>query len=414
MAKKQTNWITIPEETVHTPVSNKKGEPPVKNKLFWGASFVVLIVVTFALLAPSQFNELLRGSLFDAPGAGNPTAGVFDGEEGTEEEVVMEMQEEAEEEVVEEEEEDIFESEPVVQAEDEAVAIAIEPLEEAESIEIEPTAEDCGKDVECFVTHLADCSLAKVNYGYKIMGQSFEADLDLTGEEDENCLVDAKFTKSPLLINLNGKEANCKLEKGEYNESSLQAKFSNPDEALNSCSGSAIDVLSQYASLMGGAKEEAKPEEEKSDAQTDLIEELNAQLEQIQSQRAEDLKAMQDLVDIVQDQKEEEVHAAAQYPAEIPTSINSTANIGQPPAVQPGFRLNPYRVTVTPEETLRQNMAQGFQYAQQSQPVYQQTNYQSVPSASQTPETGPSEVLFITFILTFLGLVSWKLLRTFA
>ncbi|MCK5608177.1 hypothetical protein KAR91_40220, partial [Candidatus Pacearchaeota archaeon] len=86
MSKKQTNWITIPEETVHTPVSNKKGEPPVKNKLFWGASFVVLIVVTFALLAPSQFNELLRGSLFDAPGAGNPTAGVFGGEDDSAEE----------------------------------------------------------------------------------------------------------------------------------------------------------------------------------------------------------------------------------------------------------------------------------------------------------------------------------------
>ncbi|MCK5612769.1 hypothetical protein KAR91_63435, partial [Candidatus Pacearchaeota archaeon] len=320
------------------------------------------------------------------------------------------------------EEESIFESEPVVQAEDEAVAIAIEPLDEAESIEIEPaepTAEDCGKDVECFITHLADCSLAKVNYGYQIMSQSFEADLDLTGEEDGNCLVDAKFTKSPLLINLNGKEANCKLEKGEYTESSLQAKFSNPDEALNSCSGSAIDVLSQYASLIGGGSQtEPEPEkEEEVDAQADLIEELNAQLEQIQSQRAEDLKAMQDLVDVVQDQKEEELHTSAQDPVEIPTSINSTATIGQPPAVQPGFRLNPYRVAVTPEETLRQNMAQGAQYAQQtqpSQPVYQQANYQPVPSVGQTPETGPSEVLFIAFVLTFLGLVGWKFLRTFA
>ncbi|MBU0578187.1 hypothetical protein KJ742_05000 [Patescibacteria group bacterium] len=68
MAKKSSHWVTIPEETVHTPVSKtpkKSKQGPVKNKLFWGAGFVVLVIFTFALVAPNQMASLLQGNLFD-------------------------------------------------------------------------------------------------------------------------------------------------------------------------------------------------------------------------------------------------------------------------------------------------------------------------------------------------------------
>ena len=80
MPKKTTNWITIPDEKLHTPADSaakKKGPEHAINKWFWGIAFVVVIVITFALLAPSQFNQLLRGSLFDAPGTGDPTKGIL-------------------------------------------------------------------------------------------------------------------------------------------------------------------------------------------------------------------------------------------------------------------------------------------------------------------------------------------------
>ena len=68
--KKSTHWVTIPEEKVHTPASSGKsakrsGSAPVKNKVFWGAAFVVLVVFTFALLAPRQMANILQGNLFE-------------------------------------------------------------------------------------------------------------------------------------------------------------------------------------------------------------------------------------------------------------------------------------------------------------------------------------------------------------
>jgi len=80
--KKDTRWITIPEDTLHTPVSTpaKKSEglksmasAPVKNKFFWGVGFVAVILVSSAMLAPDQFNKIVQGNLFDAPGVTPPT-----------------------------------------------------------------------------------------------------------------------------------------------------------------------------------------------------------------------------------------------------------------------------------------------------------------------------------------------------
>lgn len=406
MPKKTAHWITIPDEKLHTPVAdageNQKVSKPVKNKWFWGIAFVVVIVVTFALLAPNQFNELLRGSLFDAPGVGSPVASPMDLLEPDNSDQEETLEEAAPEEPVEAEEEGVYEEEPVVQPEEEAVSISVEPISEPEEIVIEPVGpevEDCGKDVPCFVAHLADCSLAKVSYSYEAMGQAFEADLEITGEEAGHCLVDAMFTKSPALINLTDKEAHCKLEKGEYTEASLQAKFSDPNEVLSKCSGSAISVLEQYSALLETTEPEPEaPTEE--DAQAQLIEELAKQVEQLQQQRELDIKTMEDLA-----------KSAAPTPT-VPPSVTTTTTFGQPPAVQPGFRPNPYTVAMTPEQMLMQNQAIGVQVAQapvvQPQPAYQ------APAVAATPDSGPSDILFIVFTLAFLGLVSWKFIRVFA
>lgn len=288
--KKETKWITIPEEILHTPVSGQKGKTKtVGNKLFWGISFIVLVVVTFALLAPTQFNELLRGSLFDAPGVESPTEGIFGGEEEVaEEEVTEEVMEEPEEVVA--EEEVMIEAEPVVQPEEEAVDIVIEPIVEPEEVIIEPVEEVMEEPAEEVV-------------------------------------------------------------------------------------------------------------EEEPDAQAELVQSLSEQIEQLQKQREEDLKAMEELVTLV----EEEVKPAA------PPSVTTTTTLGQPPALVPGFRVNPYRVAQTPEQVLQQNLASGAQFAQApAQPVIKP------PAVSTTPDTGPSEILLITFALTFLGAMLWKLVRVFA
>lgn len=71
MTKKSTHWVTIPEEKVHTPASKtsrKEGRMTGKGKLFWGAGFVAVAIVTVALLAPQQMANILQGNLFEQSG----------------------------------------------------------------------------------------------------------------------------------------------------------------------------------------------------------------------------------------------------------------------------------------------------------------------------------------------------------
>lgn len=423
---KSTSWITIEEDKLHTPASDtakatkakKGGQPPMKNKLFWGASFVILIVVTFALLAPAQFNELIKGSLFDAIGedagdlAISPMTLLGGADADDISELIGEVMEAVPEEVMEAVEE-IFQSEPVVQAAEEAVSIAVEPISQPETIDIEPVgpgAEACGDDIDCFLEHLKDCSLATASYEYQVMGQNLGTDLSLTGADGDDCVINMVFTKSPPLIGLKGKTAECKLEKGEYTESSLQSKLGDPDEALSNCTGSAIDIIEQFAAFLGSAP--------KADPKDDLIAELSEQLSQLQSQKELQDAALQDLTQIVQDQLQNGRPAAPVTlptglpPANIPTSITSTTGIGQPGVVSPLFRSNPYVVSISPEQVLAQNKAGGVQYvAQATSPVYQPSY--TAPQVAQTPETGP-ETILIAFLVSFLALMGWKFTRIFA
>ncbi len=411
--KKSTNWITIPDEALHTPASKAKGKKKqgkksesVTNKLLWGVGFVVMAVVVFAVLAPNQFNDLLKGSLFDAEGVDSPISSPsdllapVDGGEGEGEEVdgaegegeEVDGAEGEGEEVDGAEGEEVYVSDPVVQPEEDAVSISIDPI-------VEPGGGvvDCGEDLDCFLPHLEDCSLAKMTYKFDLLGQSLEADQEITGSEAEDCLIKVLYTKIPI-PQMVQKDAVCKIEKGTYDEDRFTELYEDMDDLLESCSGPAIDAFKVYMESVT-----ADQEDEVQDSQAKLIEDLSKQLEQIQKQREEDIKTMQELADATKPSAQEGV----------PPSITTTTTIGQPPAVQPGFRVNTHTATITPQEMLSRNMAGGYQVAQQSttQPVYQPAYQVSTPPAVQTPDTGPSEVMFIAFLLTFVGLLGWKLIR---
>lgn len=79
--KSSTQWVTIPEERIHTPVSNpvKRSDAKpqtralaVRHKFFWSVGFVAVILVSFAMLSPQQFGSIIQGNLFDAPGVEAP------------------------------------------------------------------------------------------------------------------------------------------------------------------------------------------------------------------------------------------------------------------------------------------------------------------------------------------------------
>jgi len=400
--KKQTHWITIPDEKLHTPVSGegeategkeKTGEKPVRYKFIWGIGFAVLLVAVFALLAPSQFSALLRGSLFD-------TAGV------TEEELKINLIPEKKTETItetpatpEEEVAPAAEETIVTKPQEEAVAISVTP------VSVTPETVDCASDIDCFVGHLKDCSLAKGVMGYKISDKDFETKLEITGTDADNCLFTSEFTKSaePTLI---GQKADCKLKKGDYKKEDIEKVFSDKTQLTSTCTGDAADTLGKYLDSLAVAT----PVTEGESDQAKLIADLQKQINDLQKQREEDLEAMK----------------AAQnnlYPsAGTPAGVTATTQIGQPQAVQPGFRANPYKVTVSPQQVLQQNTGIGGQYAQQTsayqatgyQAYQQPTYYQTTVTSTATPQTGPSEILLITFALTFLGLLGWRLVRTFA
>jgi len=396
MSKKSAQWVTIPEASLHTPASeagkataSKAGNPDkVKNKLLWGIGFVVLLVATFAVMSPAQFGKLLQGNVafFDTAGVEGDqldtlnsldllSSNTKDNEAAPSKEVVPPPEETPP-------------AEPVVKPQEQPAAISVQPISTPEPVDVAPIVTgpvDCKADMACLLPHLADCSLAKGVFAYQALGQSIEANLEITGVEGDNCLTKAVITKVPQ-ADLVGKEAVCKLPKGAYTQESLQAKFGDPAKLSEVCSGSAVDSLKGYLGSLSAAGSQAQ-----------LVQQLMQQVQQLQQ---------------AQLQKDQEVRPSAPE-ATVPTQTPSTA-------LQPGFRTNPYRVTVSPEQMLRQNAASGvpqysapsigsYQPAPATQPTYQ---YQPV-TGKKTPQTGPETTALALFV-GFMALVSWKFMRTFA
>jgi hypothetical protein len=131
MTNKSTHWVTIPEETVHTPASNpskKTGKMSKTGKFFWGAGFVIVVVVAVALMAPQQMANILQGNLFEQSGI-TPLA-VIPSEEPAVDETATEPTTPTAE--VPAQPEDVT----VVQPETEAVTVQVEP-----AVTEEPVAE---------------------------------------------------------------------------------------------------------------------------------------------------------------------------------------------------------------------------------------------------------------------------------
>ena len=408
MAKKSTTWITIPD-SVQAAAAEKSGSAKkpdnsnlVKNKFFWGIGFMVLLVATFAVLAPKQFSALLKGNLFESTGLPEgETGGVINPlnllptaekkeEAPTQAETSVPAEETAPAPESEAPSEPAVQSEPVVQPQEQPTSVAVQPIATPEEVVVAPVGlADCGTDLNCLLPHLKDCSQAKGVFSASMMGQSIEANLEISGAEADNCITKATLTKAPQAAWV-GKDATCKLAKGDYTEQSLQAIFADMNQLSQKCSGSAIDavkMLTGVATAMG--------------SQAEIIQGLLQQVQQLQNQKEQNTEMMTDLVNLVQQQGTQGVR---------PSAPEQPATTGQPAAVQPGFRTNPYRVSVSPEELLRQRMAGGVpipttQYAQAYQPA------PSTPRAEGSPQTGPETIVLF---MGFLALVGWKFMRTFA
>lgn len=142
MVANKSNWVTVPEETLHTPVSKESAKPkkqteePVRHKFFWGVSFVVVIVAVTALLAPQQFANILQGNLFETSDLSAPV--IDQGIEPLEILPAKTVEEKATETATAAPTPKTPESQPVVEPETEAVSIQVEPVVTAEPVQVEP------------------------------------------------------------------------------------------------------------------------------------------------------------------------------------------------------------------------------------------------------------------------------------
>ena len=308
MKKQKTNWVTIKDNSVSTEKIQKTPElsdtkSPVKNKLFWGAGFVAVVVFALVLVAPQQLASVLKGDLFDGTGLS-----IIPTEESAEQENAQDIESDLKEAASDESDQQ------VVEAQTDAVAIQVEPL----------VIED-------------------------------ESDSDIIDEdlasEDEKVLSDITSQLSDI----------------------------NDEEVSNS------------------ENEELK---EELDENKKLLETLVKEVAEFKNKESEYKKEL-DLM-----------HASAEnLPA-----VTTTATIGAN-TQKSGYRVNTHTVQVSPEQALQQNT---FVY---NNAVTQRTlatapvaskNYQAqLLNATSTPESGPRETLLISFLLTFISMLGWKLVKTF-
>ncbi|PIZ70792.1 hypothetical protein COY07_06125 [Candidatus Peregrinibacteria bacterium CG_4_10_14_0_2_um_filter_43_11] len=299
MAKKSTQWITIPEEVIHTPVSPVAGKrsssrvkdssSAVQHKSLWAVGFVVVFVASFAMLAPHQFSSILQGNLFDAPGVTNSTV----------DQSVNPL--------------NVLPAKTVEQKQEEAVVIpsetvpdqlVVQPETSAVSIQVAPLS----PPVETAIAEPAKV----LTPNEKLLQELSQQVADL--KEGNQVAVTLPVTAFPAT--------------------------------------SALSIPPSSTGLHSSATEAA----------------------------------------------------------------NTTVLLGQP-SIQPGYKINSHTVTLHPQIVLQQNLGRGMVSASAvsvPQPSYQSQAYNANLSRAQgTPESGPSEVLMIAFLLTFASLIGWKGFKLF-
>ncbi|QQR83300.1 hypothetical protein IPJ72_05885 [Candidatus Peregrinibacteria bacterium] len=78
-AKKPAHWITIPNKNTPAPQAwvdaKDASDDRIKNKGWWAIGFILIALLSWALLSPGQFNALIQGNLFDQSGLSDEQVG---------------------------------------------------------------------------------------------------------------------------------------------------------------------------------------------------------------------------------------------------------------------------------------------------------------------------------------------------
>jgi len=375
MKKQKTNWVTVADGSSSAVVPKAKqsskntnasnDQAPVKNKLFWGAGFVSVIVFALVLVAPQELASILKGDLFDGTGLN-----VIPVEETVKNENVQDSPEVEDESTV----DSLPDNQPVVEAQTDAVSIQIEP------ISTEKDTEDSAQDSD------AD-------------NASGPADSDNSGSDKSGDEVDSDDNSSDDSSDESVKDTDSDVKDDSSADSEVKTELDENKKILT-------DLTSQLADIKQD-KEEAGSEN--NDLKAELDE--NKKLLETLAKEVAEFKQKEDGY-----KKElESMHSAATQPTSVvstPVVVNTT-----PTSQKTGYRINTHRVQITPGQALQQNTVV------YNKAAYKRTasvasvpakNYQAqLLNATSTPESGPRETLLISFLLTFVGMLGWKMRKMF-
>ncbi len=114
-----------------------------------------------------------------------------------------------------------------------------------------PTAVDCAKDLNCLLTHMADCTLASVTQTDDAATTEYK--IEVTGVVDANCKVKYTANKHPNVLFANA-SMDCTVAKGTY---ATMADFNKALDTKN-CAGTLVDGYKAIALVP--AKDTTPPE----------------------------------------------------------------------------------------------------------------------------------------------------------
>ena len=370
--KKETVWITIPDEAtpaLETPVRAAcvGSADKVRNKVFWGVGFVILVAFVSLLFAPQQFASLLKGDLFDGnfqlvPDYEDQEGGALFGGGDSEESEGDEGQASA----------GAGGDEMVVEAESEAVSIQVEPVEPVNG---EVSGAESSDEAENGATG-TETAGENVETGEGSDGTGTVTSAEVTGSEAESVVIDT--------------------ETGEFEPITGSTGVINAEGATSD---------------------------------TDLIQSLSKQLNDLKEKEAQNDQLIQDLMQLIEDQAAG-LHGAAGTQdgatflpegaaGQLGTDVASQIGAGTVGGNNTGvYRYNTHTVTVSPYDILAQNKAittqtAAYQANVSYQPVqYSQQSYNPMLSGVEgQPGTGPAETILFAFALASLGVLVWGAVR---
>ena len=370
MTNKSSNWVTIPEEKIHTPVSKKvkkrfvdTSSEKVKNKLFWGAGFIVLVIFTAALLAPRQLASILQGNLFDSTSQG------FD--------FIPE---------------DSFEDPEITQVEKEPSSANNGQVSNSDFHQDEPEQ-----------SLVVEANTDAV---------SIEIDPIITQVQEDN--LDKNIDQSD---NLNDSQLDVQIEDSsdDISPSSIDDMLVPSDSEVNT--DPAKDEIDANRLLLKQLSEQISEFKKKDEEKTKIMEDLIDIT--VNSDNTEIHASAPDVVDTtleLSDTSSTDTTAITTPPVSTTNNlaVTATTSFGESALGSDGYRVNTHTVNITPQQALAKHSAVQANHIPQNTLSVSESTIDYSDSYSRldtTPESGPKESLLLALILSFISLLGWRLLK---